>query len=208
MTTLKTPFLALILCLGCATSTPTTYEKGAYRPAPAFDPATRAPHTFPPGTPSQAQPRPKPTRVLPQTPETRREPTLWATTPPRGDYNDLTRQPGEPIPDILFFGVALPVPPDAKDAVDTLPIEWCAKEMTRRAHDAILVARIMMLPPEQRRCHVDLWVRVEKMAAETGRKFRDTACAAPGLFSPAVDQLIADFASHDLRLNGRGRMEH
>lgn len=240
------PIHAVLLLLLAACSAPQpTYQKGAYRPvrAPTFHPTEDAPNPYAPPQvrPMPPQPQPKPKRLLPQTPETRRGPGIWGTEPPRGDYHELTRHLGDPIPEIALFKVPIPLPPDAKDAVDTLPIEWCAKEMARRADDAVLGARIYMLPPGERRCLVahlldaclqrerdgtridrlhaaghggaqrsdtDLWLRVEKMAAESGRRFRDTACSKPGLWSPAVDQLILDFASHDGRLNGKGQMEH
>lgn len=92
-----------------------------FRPAapPSFNPAEDAPHTFEPGRPSPLQPGPRPTRVLPETPETRKEPGLWAATPPRGSVDESDE------PSVL--GVRLPFPPGASNDIDKFPVRQCAK---------------------------------------------------------------------------------
>lgn len=86
-------FLILLFLTACATSAPSRYEQGAFRPAPpVFVPSQDAPHTVgQPGyvTPPASQPERSPhTRVLPETPETRREPGLWAGDEPKATVDD------------------------------------------------------------------------------------------------------------------------
>jgi hypothetical protein len=95
--------LPFLLCLACApASSPGTYAKGTYRPpvrAPTFSPAEDAPHTFEPGRPAPVQPGPIPARVLPQTPETRKAPGIWASDEPKAskgpalEFDEETRIP-------------------------------------------------------------------------------------------------------------------
>jgi hypothetical protein len=116
--------LPFLLCLACApASQPGTYAKGTFRPpvrAPTFSPAEDAPHTFEPGRPAPVQPGPIPVRVLPQTPETRREPGIWA-----GDDQD---PPGwnEPLPPIKVLDVDIPMPPEVKTQWDAVLAVWCS----------------------------------------------------------------------------------
>lgn len=79
--------LPLYLLLSCATSPegPATYERGTFvRPPPAPARAgVGAPMVGQPGAQSREYPRSPYTRVLPQTPETRKGPGLWSAESPR-----------------------------------------------------------------------------------------------------------------------------
>lgn len=93
--------------VGCAAPEPGhgDLQKGAYRPpvrAPTFSPTEDAPHTFRPGQPPQVEPGPRPTRLLPQTPETRRGPGLWSATPPVATADNGS------VPEIFDWNVPLP----------------------------------------------------------------------------------------------------
>jgi hypothetical protein len=86
--------LLCLLCLGCASGAPTTYSKGTLRPPPPAPtrPGVGLPAYEPGVRPMPPQPNPAPRRVLPQTPETRKEPGLWASeapeaTPSAGIYD-------------------------------------------------------------------------------------------------------------------------
>lgn len=114
-------FLLLLLLSACA-SQPTTYERGALAPLPTR-PAPRVGPTYDPRVvPLPPQPQPKPTRVLPQDDQTRREPGIWAATPRAGfdDFKDF-----EP----LILGVRIPYvyePP--ANSEETWPVRRCAAE--------------------------------------------------------------------------------
>jgi hypothetical protein len=114
----------LALVVGCAAPEPGhgDLKKGAYRPpvrAPTFSPTDDAPHTFRPGQPPQVEPGPRPTRVLPETPTTRRGPGLWATTPPVA-----SSEPGH-APEM--FNWDAPLPEDDDEAAAR--IKACANDM-------------------------------------------------------------------------------
>lgn len=125
--------LAISLLTYCAPSPSRAYEKGAYRPVqpPAFTPTEDAPHTFRPERKPDVQPGPKPVRVLPETPETRRGPGIWAANPPEasGDDGPLVpeRKRGEPIPQLICGPYTCPIAPEADDALDTTATEQCAE---------------------------------------------------------------------------------
>lgn len=111
------------LLAACATSRPTEYHQGAFVPPPPAPvrPGVGAPVVGQPGQPSPVQPGPRPTRVLPETPETRREPGIWAGDPPRA--------PLSPVP--LILGVPLPVPPDGDPTEAATPAHFCSNLLTR-----------------------------------------------------------------------------
>lgn len=140
----------LLFVVACSSGPPTTYSKGTYRPAPtrapAFSPTEDAPHTFQPGRPLPAQPGPRPSRVLPQTPETRKEPGIWAS--------------GQPDPEQIeprLFGVLMPVPPSATD-YDKKAVYKCVFAMSDFAIRATggtaeaLVARLATYTERERGC--------------------------------------------------------
>jgi hypothetical protein len=111
------PVVAL-LAVACS-STPeasATYERGTLTgppPAqrrPGVGLPTYTPHTARPGV----EPQPKPQRALPQTPETQRQPGIWAANPPQD----------EPA---IAFDWRVPVPDDDHEAATK--IKACAKDM-------------------------------------------------------------------------------
>lgn len=134
---------AIILCLflaACASPAPTTYSQGAYRPAPpAFNPVTDAPITI--GQPGyvrpgvQAEPGPKPTRVLPETPQTRREPGIWAS--------DTGAPSGEEWQRVL--NIYLPMPESITSAAEAWPVARCARHINTRLDALGLMERARAL---------------------------------------------------------------
>jgi hypothetical protein len=75
--------LSLILVLGCSSSAPSQYERGTLTgPPPAQQrPGVGLP-TYDPHVAPRPEPQPKPARLLPQTPETRRTDGIWASASP------------------------------------------------------------------------------------------------------------------------------
>jgi hypothetical protein len=96
------------LLMACATASPTEYKQGVYTPAraPTFNPVEDAPHTV--GQPGyvgrpESLPRSPNKRILPQTPETRQEPGLWAGDEPMASLSNQ-REP-------KILGLIAPFPP-------------------------------------------------------------------------------------------------
>lgn len=119
--------LAAMLCAACASSPPSEYQRGSYRPvrAPTFTPAEDAPHTVgQPGHLRQPQeyPRSPHKRLLPPT----QEPGLWAGDGPRAARPTI--DPNAP----RFFNVPLPLP-DAPDAYDKKVATHCGAAMSLAA---------------------------------------------------------------------------
>jgi hypothetical protein len=143
----------LSLAMGCSSGKPSEYQRGTYRPAPAapraptFTPTEDAPNTFQPGQPSPVQPGPRPARVLPETPETRKGPGLWSTNPPTASGEN--HQP-------KFLDVPLPHPPGThlSDA-QREPTNLCADYLLSGAK-AIpgFIQYVRTLPRERQRCIV------------------------------------------------------
>jgi hypothetical protein len=115
--------LLVLVLSACASQQPATYNQGAFRPPPppAFNPTTDAPITI--GQPGHRDPAALPRshhgRVLPQTPDTRREPGIWAATdaPPTGPLEVL--------------GVKIPLTgDDAKADPRSAHLRRCAGELT------------------------------------------------------------------------------
>lgn len=107
---------AMAVDLACSSS-PRQYERGTFTPPP---PAQQRPGvglpTFEPHTKTlPPEPQPKPTRLLPETPETRRGPGFWASDAPPQD---------EPA---VAFNWNVPLP--EKDGEAAAKIEACAKDM-------------------------------------------------------------------------------
>lgn len=145
---------AAILCLflaACASPAPTTYSQGAYRPAPpAFNPVTDAPITI--GQPGyarpgvQVEPGPKPTRLLPETPATRREPGIWASDAPSPSASD----DGKPVP--LVLGVRLPYWLMQDEPDDREHTRWCAARTDALLRKVMTPAEIAALSEQETRC--------------------------------------------------------
>jgi hypothetical protein len=118
--------------VACA-SAPTTLQRGTLtRPPPArHRPGVGAPVHDPRAPHPSVEPGPRPTRVLPQTPETRREPGIWATESPRAaKLPDAPAKWPDP-PHIL--GWPLPYPPTAGTADDRYYARKCAHYMALQA---------------------------------------------------------------------------
>lgn len=100
--------LLCVLCLGCASGAPTTYNQAAFRPAPpVFVPSQDAPHTIgQPGHLAPASPKyPKSPHKRPLPPT--REPGIWAGDGPKA----VATRPPEP----MIQGVAIPLPDDVDE---------------------------------------------------------------------------------------------
>lgn len=143
--------VALSAAFACATPpAPTTYNQSALRPPPTprFSPVEDAPHTFKPGRPRPSvEPGPKPTRVLPETPETRRGPGIWAGDEPKAG------------PQLLpVVGVVLPVPDvDEEDDLGFAP--QCAGWLAEGVLDHPEFSKMLYdLPKNERLCVLlDTW---------------------------------------------------
>lgn len=80
--------------------------------SPTFQPSQDAPHAtgqpgHVPGTRVAPQPGPRPSRILPQTPATKRVPGIWAGDGPRASMGR--------VPHPMLYGVELPLPDEATD---------------------------------------------------------------------------------------------
>lgn len=135
-----------LLFLACASTSPTEYERGTYRPAPpAFNPTQDAPHTT--GQPGhlrtpQEYPRSPHTRVLPPS----REPGLWAGDSPRAS-NDVAVKPS-------LLGVTLPGIPLSRTQVDNGPALVCAQTWGLAIPRSGLSDKVNALDAPTRQCMV------------------------------------------------------
>lgn len=114
-------FVVLLFLTACATPQLTEYQQGAYRPAPPARPGVGAPVVGQPGqvlTPSDA-PRSPHRRPLPPAPE----PGIWAGDSPRAAKQN-PRQPE-------VLGVRLPIPHEADEEADELPIVVCGVQLNK-----------------------------------------------------------------------------
>jgi hypothetical protein len=137
----------LFLLAACASSTPTQYAQGvpALPRAPAFNPTLDAPITTgQPGYvgPAENLPHSPHRRVLPETPDTRKEPGLWAAEPPTSATGD--------VPEIL--GLALP-PLDLDDSAESLANQKdCADRWAKVLRQSGLGRQRPKMPPAEQRC--------------------------------------------------------
>lgn len=147
--------LSLIL-MACGAPRGGEYRQGipVARPAPAFNPAWDAPHTT--GQPghvgpsTEAAPSPH-KRVLPETPETRREAGLWA--------GDNTQASASPLAPVFVDGILLPYPPDAATLQDVYLIRMCASMMPHAMRGAGIYPVSTHLSPKERECIVAAYFR-------------------------------------------------
>jgi hypothetical protein len=187
------PIHAVLILLLSACASGHEYHQGAYRPAPpVFVPSQDAPHTFRPGRLSPVQPGPKPTRVLPETPETRREPGIWASG--GGDapgWND-------PAPRIAVLDVEIPMPPEIVTAWDAMLAVQCSMRADvglRTEHR--LLARLRGMTPQERRClaaaaftHCAIRIGQRLQRHIEGKVAAGTANASEQLSALRVDSIL------------------
>lgn len=122
-------YVLLILLASCASGS-SEFHRGtmvAPPPAPAR-PGVGAPIRGQPGEP-HAYPRSPYIRTLPQTPETMRQPGIWASDAP---------SEGRPVVLPQVYGVDMPMPDGAKEVRDIAHLKMCAN----------------MLPPTMKRSGV------------------------------------------------------
>lgn len=94
---------------------------------------------------SQVEPGPRPARVLPETPETRKGPGLWSTAQP----TSATLAPPE------VEGIVLPFPPGTSTPEDEVPTRWCAFSLAKVAQeDVSLISLTKISSKNVRRCLV------------------------------------------------------
>lgn len=135
--------IALALALAACASPPTTYERGTLRPLPSRPQPKVGPTYDPHVAPLPPQPQPPPVRVLPQTPDTRREPGIWAAVEGSGD--------GKPY----VCGVEIPMSPlDPYEDLLTqvAPMVKCSQSLVRRIDILGLKERIEAIPMPARTC--------------------------------------------------------
>jgi hypothetical protein len=154
----------LLLLMACAPSAPNAYERGTLsrHPAPAQRPGVGAPAYDPRSPGARPEPGPRPTRILPQTPESRRGPGLWATRDPLAD-----------MPARTLFGVPLPDPGDAEAKKIRA---FCARSVALASRHGEHDAAVSRLVEQERRC---LAARLYHMcASELLGDFEKTAADA------------------------------
>jgi len=142
--------LALLLSLAACTSGPSEYHRGTFVPPPPAParPGVGLPTYDPHARPFPPQPQPKPTRVLPETPETRRGPGIWAsddTTPPKPK--------GGKGP--VLWDVELPMPPlvQSEDPLEQIaPALACTRAVKQRIETMGLREQVVSMEPHQRTC--------------------------------------------------------
>lgn len=177
------------LLVACAPSAPSQYEQGAYRPpvrAPVFNPATGAPHTV--GQPGHLDPNAYPrspyTRVLPETPETRREPGIWAANPPRTSVKPPKWEDREPV----VLGIELPEPDDSSEAF-RMQNRICA-EIFARFDERYMKGAASTWGDVQRRCFVAF---VYAECAQREKKWHAQATGVGKLPHDRSSPIVADW---------------
>lgn len=134
-------------------------------PAPAR-PGVGAPIRGQPGEP-HAYPRSPYTRALPQTPETMRQPGIWAATP------------SAPLPSVL--GVMLPLPRTKAPDKDVEAVSKCAAVVNGSIDMAEKRAAMRHIPDARRECIVaQLYLRCADLTAKATEQRRQSAIAFDG----------------------------
>jgi hypothetical protein len=199
--------IILALAISACVSPSTTYERGTLRPLPARPQPKVGPTYDPHVAPLPPQPQPKPGRVLPQTPETQREPGLWAANIPDDD---------DSLGGTRLGGMEIPYPLDAAMPHDKAPARMCGLTMTATIERGGFSQRWLSHNPHVRhclsarlyeRCAAHLLKRHDKALADgyavnprdyaaakstdaTARDFRADACHRISV-SPDGDALVA-----------------
>lgn len=158
--------LVFMVCLGCSSSAPSRYERGAAQPvAPPFNPATQSPITT--GQPGhlrpQAPPRSPHQRVLPPS----KDPGLWSGDRPRAAKHPLDRVDQRTYPGYVF-----PVPINAEPVEEDRVIS-CAAAIRRALVDAGRNAG--SLGRDEARCfYASMYLRCASRALERAEKTEAT----------------------------------
>jgi hypothetical protein len=158
--------LALSALTYCSSTpdTPSEYHQGAYRapPPPVLRPGVGAPTYSPHLQPGiQVEPGPKLQRALPQTPETQRQPGIWASDAPE-----------EEGPSVELFKVPWPLPPEAKDSEAAMArAKECAAELTQQAWKSHEIANVLNRGGRIAKCVAmrSMEVCISKNASKRGR---------------------------------------
>lgn len=149
---------ALLLCLflaACAAPERHELRDGApVRTAPVFvtpgyTPAGAGLPEYMPGHPEpvRIEPNPRPARLLPQTPETRREPRIWATNEPDAPH---VNDDGKPAP--LVLGERLPYEDFQYEPKDREHVRRCATKGDAALRSTLKPDQIDALTKDERKC--------------------------------------------------------
>lgn len=123
-------------------------------PTPALRPGHGLP-TYDPKRREVVPPRSPHARVLPETPETRKGPGIWAGDRPKAPP---ARKRGDAIPPMTVLDIPVPHAPDAVDGLDTMPTEQCVGAVNNVLLDGDmrLAKRAAALATDQRACFAAL----------------------------------------------------
>jgi hypothetical protein len=128
--------LSLILVLGCSSSTPSQYDRGTLTgPPPAQQrPGVGLP-TYDPHVAPRPEPQPAQSRLLPQTPETQRQPGIWASG----------NEPSA-APSVKMFETEISLPAETAAAAGLIErLKECASDLQQaawRSKDATAIQRM------------------------------------------------------------------
>ncbi len=146
--------LCLAVLMGCASTTPERSElhRGTFAPPPPAParPGVGLPTYDPQVNPLPPQPNPKPARLLPQTPETARQPGIWATKSPEQEEYERWSADREREP--LVLGVHLRYPPGTIHEEESRPTNLCAAKIDRLLRVLMSPDQISKLNPKERTC--------------------------------------------------------
>lgn len=182
---------------GCSSTpdAPSQYERGTYRPpprAPTFEPNHDAPHTT--GQPGhlrpmpQVEPGPRPKRLLPQTPETARQPGIWASEAPNQEgWAIKIWETDNTIFWILYRSPLVPKPREHSDTLEAGEYDLEVPFNKGWPHRTKMTAR---------RCIMDMSRAMAKTPSK--RQYgplasRQRACISAHLFEHCMDLGLEEF---------------
>jgi hypothetical protein len=174
--------LLLLFLTGCASSAPGTFKRGAYvspPPAPAARPGVGAPSVGQPGRP-HALPRSPHVRVLPETPETMREPGLWAGDEPKAIA-------GPKVAILLNLVIELP-----KKADEAKAIKQCVALMARSLYWSGQYSYVNALEEKKQQCVAAMFMAT---CASSARKKEVEQMVPPGTPMDKATDLAANLAN-------------
>jgi hypothetical protein len=166
---------------------PAEYRKGTYRPppTPVMRPGVGAPSVGQPGWNPGVRtiPSPQHGRILPQTPETRKEPGIWASEPERASVED----PENPLTWKAFYY------PENLDFREISVAQKCRAEFERAAtsldltHDSIVKRLPQTLSIDQWQCFI---AKAYQHCATEKHKANESARAKTLIGGPTNDPLF------------------